>query len=247
MRWLLQNFRRRAEFAIRNPRYALTAFARELTLADERFLAHITAASPAQIRSYLDEPIGTPDFAQHLREAAQQFQSLSIGSADLFAKKILNQYAAVRALAPDFIVETGVANGVSSSYLLLAIQKNGHGQLHSIGLADPAYLPEGKELGWFVPKWLRGAWHVHVGDAREILPSVLSQLGKIRIFIHDSLHTYDHMTWEFECAYPHLSPGGLLLSDDALWNNAFSDFARKVKAVDARILRGVGFLRKNLA
>ena len=247
MKWLLQNFRRRAEFAIRNPSYALSAFARELTLADERFLARITAVSPAQIRKFLDEPIGTPAFAQHLRSAAQQFQSLSVGSADLFAKKILNQYAVVRALAPDCVVETGVANGVSSAYLLLAIQKNGHGQLHSIGLADPVYLPAGKELGWFVPEWLRGAWQVHVGDSRQILPGLLAQFGEIRIFIHDSLHTYEHMLWEFETAYPHLVPGGLLLSDDALWNEAFNDFARSVKAVDARILRGVGFLRKNSA
>ena len=66
-------------------------------------------------------------------------------SADLFAKKVLNQYAAVRALKPNCVIETGVANGVSSSYLLLALRKNGRGCLHSVGLADPAFLPAGKE------------------------------------------------------------------------------------------------------
>ena len=247
MKWLLQNVRSRAGFAVKNPRYALGALLRELTHADEQFLAGITGASPRQIRSYLDEPISTPAFAQLLSGVQEEFRSLSIESADLFAKKILNQYAVVRALAPDSIVETGIANGVSSSYLLLALQKNGHGVLHSIGLADPAYLPAGKDPGWLVPQWLRAPWQIHLGDARAILPELLGRLGSVGIFIHDSLHTYDHMTWEFETAYPHLRVGGLLFSDDALWNNAFHDFARKVGASEARILRGVGFLRKNAA
>jgi predicted O-methyltransferase YrrM len=218
---------------------------RELTLADERFLARITAASPRLIRRYLDEPINTPEFANHIRGAQEHFRALSVESADLFAKKILNQYAAVRALAPDLVVETGVANGVSSAYLLLALQKNGKGCLHSIGLADPAFLPPEKQLGWLVPKWLRSSWQIHVGDAREILPNLLTQLGNIGVFIHDSHHTYDHMMWEFETAYPKLQHGGLLVSDDAFWNNSFYDFARKACAGDAQILRGVGFLRKN--
>jgi len=247
MKWLLQNLPRRAAFAIKNPRYALGAVFRELTLADERFLSSIAAASPRQIRGYLDEPISTLAFAKHLHGAEEEFRSLHIQSADLFAKKILNQYAAVRALAPDCIVETGVANGVSSSYLLLALQKNGHGRLHSIGLPDPTFLPPGKNAGWLVPDWLRASWKIYPGDARALLPGLLAQLGKTGIFIHDSLHTYGHMMWEFETAYPHLQSGGLLLSDDALWNNAFHDFARKVGAPDARILRGVGFLRKNAA
>lgn len=247
MKWLLQNARRRVRFALRNPRYALGAMFRELTQADERFLASITASTSRQVRGYLDEPISTPGFAEHLRGADKQFRALSIESADLFAKKILNQYAAVRALSPDCIVETGVANGVSSSYLLLALRKNGRGRLHSIGLPDPAFLPPGKDPGWLVPDWLRSPWQVHVGDAREILPGLLTRLGNIGIFIHDSLHTYEHMIWEFETAYPHLRPGGLLFSDDALWNNSFHDFARSVASPEARILRGVGFLRKNSA
>jgi hypothetical protein len=245
MKWLLQNVRRRAGFAIKNPRYALNAMVREFTLADERFLGRLVGCSPHQIRTHLDEPINTPAFAAHLRSEQEHFRSLSIESADLFAKKILNQYAAVRAFAPDCVVETGIANGVSSSYLLLALQKNKRGHLHSIGLADTAFLSLGKDPGWLVPDWLRAPWQVHLGDAREILPLLLKHLGKIGIFIHDSLHTYDHMMWEFETAYPHLRSGGLIISDDALWNNSFYDFARKISAPEVQIIRGVGFLRKN--
>ena len=82
-------------------------------------------------------------------------------------------------------------------------------------------------------------------DARDLLPRLLNRLGKIGIFIHDSLHTYDHMMWEFETAYPHLLYGGLLISDDALWNNSFYDFARNISTPEVQIIRGVGFLRKS--
>jgi hypothetical protein len=55
------------------------------------------------------------------------------------------------------------------------------------------------------------------------------------------------MMWEFETAYPHLLAGGILISDDAVWNNSFREFARNIGAPGAQILRGVGFLRKNSA
>jgi len=217
---------------------------RELTLHDEKFLARITGSSVSQIRAYLNEPVSTPAFAEHLRNAREEFHKVAITSADLHARKVLFQYAAVRALRPECILETGIANGVSSSYLLLALQKNGCGHLHSIGLADPAFLPAGKQPGWLVPQWLRNSWQIHLGDAREILSPLLTRLQHVNVFIHDSLHTYDHMLWEFEAAYPYLNSGDLLCTDDALWNNAFNDFARKAGTPEARILHGVGFLRK---
>ena len=127
MKWLIQNAKQRAAFAVKNPRYALGAMLRELK--------------------------------------------------------------------PECVVETGIANGVSSAYILLALHRNQRGTLHSIGLPDPLYLPDGKEAGWFVPKWLRKPWRV-------------------------------------EIAYPFLRLGELLFADDALWNSAFEDFARKVGTVE---------------
>jgi predicted O-methyltransferase YrrM len=245
MKWLLQNVRRRAAFALKNPRYVANAIVDELAQADEKFIGHITRVSHRKIRAYMDEPIATPDFAKLLRMSEGRMNKLSIATADLFAKKVLLQYAAARALAPECIVETGIANGVSSAYLLLAIRKNGKGQLHSIELGDPTFLPAGTEPGWLVPTWLRGPWQVHIGDARQLLPPLLSKCRPIDMFIHDSLHTYDHMLWEYEAAYPALRSGGLLLSDDALWNDAFRDFGSKVHEPDSRILRGVGFLCKS--
>jgi len=244
LKWFFKNLRARSAFALKNPRYATNSILRELVRADEKFIGGITGQSPERIRGYLSEPLSTPEFAARLNDAKRQFRGLTIESADLFAKKALVQYAAVRALAPQCIVETGIANGVSSLYLLLALHKNGSGCLHSIGLDDPAFLPPGERPGWLVPDWLRGRWHTHIGDSREILPALLAQLRSIDVFVHDSLHTYEHMMWEFNAAYAFVRRGGLIFSDDALWNNAFQDFARKSNELDARIIRGVGFLRK---
>ncbi len=245
MKWLLQNFGERMRFALRNPRYALGSLYRELTLSDERFLSTITGISARRIRAFLEEPIRTPDFAARLREVDETFRALKIQSADLYAKKILLQYTAIRAFRPENIVETGVANGVSSAYILLALQKNERGVLHSVGLDDPQYLPVGKPLGWIVPESLRSRWNLLIGDSRGLLPALLAKLGTTDVFIHDSLHTYDHMLWEYQTAFPSLRPGGLLFSDDAEWNSAFPEFCRDVAADRWHILRGVGFLQKN--
>lgn len=244
MSWLLHNVRPRLRFAVRNPIYTAKALVRELTRADEHELSRLTSVPIGSIRSFLNEPLQNEAFASCLLAAREAFATAEVESADLYAKKILVQYAAIRALAPDVVVETGVASGVSTSYLLFALQQNRRGALYSIELGDARYLPPGKSPGWIVPSWLTSRWSLRLGDSRELLPELLGRLDKIDVFVHDSLHSHEHMLWEFRTAYPHLRPGGLLLSDDAGWNTAFSDFTAEVRAENAAILRGVGFLQK---
>jgi predicted O-methyltransferase YrrM len=245
MNWLFQNFGERVRFSLRNPRYVLGSLYRELTLADERFISTITGVSARRLREFLGEPSRTPEFATELRDAAATFRELNIYSADLYAKKVLLQYMTIRAFRPEIVVETGVANGVSSAHILLALQKNERGVLYSVGLDDPQYLPAGKSLGWIIPASLKSRWNLLMGDSLLLLPSLLAKLRTIDVFIHDSLHTYDHMLWEYRTAFPYLRTGGLLFSDDAAWNPAFCDYCREVAAGHCRILRGVGFLQKN--
>jgi len=244
MRWLLSNVRSRALFAARHPAYAVRSLLREATHADEKFLSDLTGCPVGKLREFLDEPLNTPEFAAVLREAEMATRGSEGYGADLYAKKVLVQYAAVRAFRPATVVETGVANGVSSSYLLLAVKKNGVGKLHSIDIGDNSYVPAGKTTGWIVPEFLRPLWDFRIGDSKLLLPQLLSELGSIDVFIHDSLHVYDHMLWEYRAAYPYLRAGGLLFSDDALWNKAFPEFAAEVRAKQHAIVRGVGFLKK---
>ncbi len=83
----------------------------------------------------------------------------------------------------------------------------------------------GRETGWLVPVSLRSRWKLHLGNAQALLPELLPKLGPIDVFIHDSLHTYEHMMFEFRTAWPHLRAGGILLSDDTDWNTAFPEFS----------------------
>jgi predicted O-methyltransferase YrrM len=242
--WWSVNWKNRSHFALRHPVYTFKAIIRDLLAADERFLASLTETTASRIRHFLDEPFQERRFFDHLRDAESQLNRVQAIGADLYAKRVLLQYAIARAYKPDCIVETGVANGVSSAYLLLALERNQKGSLYSIDVGDGSFLPAGKTTGWIVPDWLRERWMLHLGDAREILPQVLKHLGSLDVFIHDSLHTYEHMKFEYEQAYPYLRPGGILVSDDALWNSAFSEFARNVVPSSARVIRGIGILQK---
>ena len=245
MNWILQNLASRVRFAVRNPVYSARALVREISRADERELAIFTSVPAGKIRSLLNEPLQDRAFASCLSVAEAEFATAEIESANLYAKRVLVQYAAVRALAPEIVVETGVASGVSTSYLLYALHKNQRGTLYSIEIGDPQYRPKGKPPGWIVPNWLRSRWDLRLGDSRELLPEILAHLGQIDVFIHDSLHSYEHMAWEYRTAYPWLKPGGLLISDDAVWNAAFAEFTSETRPEHATVLRGVGFLKKS--
>jgi predicted O-methyltransferase YrrM len=246
MRWYLQNAYARAAFVLRNPRYSLRAILREVQNADEKFLAATTGRGAAEIRAFFNEPANLAWFVQHLGSCEEELNRPVVESANLYAKKVLVQYATVRALRPKVVLETGIAGGVSTTYLLLALDRNGDGVLHSVGDQNPAFLPPGRRPGWIVPEKLASRWTLHLGKAEDLLPNLAQHLSPIDIFIHDSLHTHEHMLFEFRTAYPRLRPGGLLLSDDVLWNSAFAQFCGEVPTSAAQVLRGVGVLKKPL-
>jgi len=144
-------------------------------------------------------------------------------------------YIVVRLLQPQCIIETGVSAGVSSAYILRALEDNRKGHLYSIDL-PPDSLLSGKTSGWIVQQYLRHRWTLKIGDSKAVLKPLLDDVGEIDCFIHDSLHTYEHMTWEFRTAWEHLRSGGLLLSHDVGGNEAFFDLMQE-KAVPWRSYR----------
>jgi predicted O-methyltransferase YrrM len=120
-------------------------------------------------------------------------------------------YYLVRALRPRIVVETGVCYGASSSYILEALDANGKGELYSIDLGNAKDEPPND---FFVPRRLRRRWHLLIGDCKKLLAPLLAHLAEVDMFHHDSLHTYEHMMWEYETAFPRLSPTGVLSSHD---------------------------------
>lgn len=155
-------------------------------------------------------------------------------------------YVIIRLYKPEIIVETGVASGASSFYILLALNKNKKGKLYSIdypNLDPSAKLPEGKEVGWLVPHALRKRWSLIIEKVEIALPKLLKELEHLDIFFHDSLHTYEHMMFEYKLAWNKLGKDGILISDNIDLNNAFRDFCNNVKASWIE-LANVGFAKK---
>jgi predicted O-methyltransferase YrrM len=145
-------------------------------------------------------------------------------------------YAIARALQPTHVVETGVCYGLTSAYLLQALETNHAGRLHSIDLP-----PLGKNgdayVGTLVPRGLQHRWNLHRGTSRRLLLPLLAHLGSIDIFLHDSLHTYANMSWELAAAWAKLRPGGVLIADDVEGNAAFHELARRSDVLSARVVQ----------
>jgi predicted O-methyltransferase YrrM len=129
-------------------------------------------------------------------------------------------------LRPEHVVETGVARGVTSAAVLSALHANGAGRLFSIDL-PPLTGPWAEQSGAAVAPELRGRWTYVRGATLRRLPQVLDQLPAIDLFIHDSLHTYRTMTFEFTRAWAALREGGVVLSDDIDDSRAFHDFVAR--------------------
>jgi predicted O-methyltransferase YrrM len=227
--------------------FAVAPFHRKLEPIVRRRLRALGVDDASAFLAELDDVHATVRTA--VAEYAMLAPEFAAGSVDPVEGGLL--YALVRSRRPDAVVETGTASGISSTYLLAALARNAHGRLYSIDLPfqagegdeyhgvvpgttidldDASPIPPGKEPGWAVPAAFRDRWELRLGDARELLPALLGELGEIGVFFHDSLHSREHMLFEFEAAWPHIAPGGVLLADDIFQrrHDALPAFARSV-------------------
>jgi len=157
-------------------------------------------------------------------------------------------YDLCRAIKPSLVVETGVADGFSSFFILKALDENREGYLYSIEKPDLRYL-DGKESGWVVPQVYRRRWNLIMDSSEHALPQLLNELGKIDFFLHDSIHSYRNMLFELCTAWKHLRHGGYLMADGVLENMAFLHFCRMngTRPSNFRIGTGryIGLIRKH--
>ena len=131
-------------------------------------------------------------------------------------------YAACRHLAPNNVLETGIANGHSTFFFLQAMKKNGKGSLHSVDIAD--------NVGKLLTDEERAVWNLHVlgSPQRRSFSNILKSINPLDLFVHDSDHTYGWQMFEFRTAWKALSKDGVLLSDDIDHSMAFVDFCAEI-------------------
>jgi hypothetical protein len=127
-------------------------------------------------------------------------------------------YLLVRLLRPARVLETGVANGHSASFVLAALAANGHGELHSVDVQP--------EVGTLLTERDRRRWHLHVldPDARKAsFYRALDAVGTVDVFVHDSNHRYPWQRFEYAAVRDRLADGAVLASDDVDASYAFID------------------------
>jgi hypothetical protein len=171
-------------------------------------------------------------------------------------------YAITRLRRPVHVVEVGVSSGVSSAYILQALERNDRGTLHSVDLpklakrpargrrsTNPSWsLPDGRTSGWAIPLVLRKRWDLRLGNKRDVLPLLAEELSTVGLFVYDVPHDDSAALREFRLMDPLLPRGGVAIADHGPGGGmctALSQWARGrgVKPVGRRGLGLYGFAR----
>lgn len=220
--------------------------------------------SPSEYSQYVRE-FENGTIAEVRDEALDEYRRLSggdTGMGTISMSAARDYYAVTRKTKPDTVVETGVCNGLSTASILIALQKNECGELHSIDYplrADEsleefrgdtfegyggAAIPSDKDPGWIIPDELRDQWTLIVGKSQREFPKLVNRVDGFGLFIHDSEHSHPCMMFEYELAYEWLEDGGIILSDDITWNDAFDIFSCVREPECGRMSKDVGYMKK---
>ncbi|HXP85887.1 MAG TPA: class I SAM-dependent methyltransferase [Bryobacteraceae bacterium] len=159
--------------------------------------------------------------AKGIRAGPESFLSWNDGDAGL----VRAIWCLTRHLRAKSVVETGVAHGVTSRCLLEALERNGDGHLWSIDL-PPLERVWRVQVGAAVGDRYADRWSYIQGSSRRRLPELLSRLGQIDLFIHDSLHSERNVRFELDRAWAALKPNGAIVVDDVDANWGFQSFTQ---------------------
>jgi Methyltransferase domain len=129
---------------------------------------------------------------------------------------------------PFAAVETGVARGITSRFILEAMTANGVGGLRSDDLPPPGEARSaGEEIEMAVLVDLQQPWSYVKGSSRRCLRGVLESLGEIDLFLHDSRHSKRNLLFELELARSAVRPSGFLVVDDVDLNCGMHEYRRR--------------------
>lgn len=107
------------------------------------------------------------------------------------------------------MIETGVESGYSTEHFLVAMDDIGSGHLYS---CDPAPTPFYQANPIIHPRFT-----FIQKRSQDCLQALFDQHGPFDIFLHDSDHSWECQTWEYEFAWGHVRSGGIIATDDPAW------------------------------
>jgi cephalosporin hydroxylase len=200
----------------------ITNFTYDLANGDELadFLASATGRPREAVDTYLREL--SEDHELDERLTAKLRRRLERNPRPKFGRRA-GWYALVRIFEPSLVVETGTHDGLGTAVLLRALERNAAegkvGRLLSFDI-DPA-------SGWLVAGADPDLLDLHVGDTARTLKPALDARA-VGLFVHDSLHTYEHETFELETAVRHAAERLVLVSDNAHASDALPDLCGRL-------------------
>jgi Methyltransferase domain len=160
--------------------------------------------------------------AKGIRVGPKSFMDCNDGDAG-FVRAI---WCLTRHLRAKNVIETGVAHGFTSRFILEALERNGSGHLWSIDRPPLQRSKLHEQIGMAVDGRFPHRWSYIRGSSRRRLPGVLSHLGEIDLFVHDSLHSEHNVRFEMDQAWAALRPGGAIVVDDIDDNRGFRNFTQ---------------------
>jgi predicted O-methyltransferase YrrM len=149
-------------------------------------------------------------------------------------------YVLVKSKNPQFLVETGVANGISTNAIMSALDEDSSpGTLHSFDV-----LPETKDAYTG-----NGKWSFHLLDKKRTHKKLFAAVGNsplVDIWLHDSNHGYRWQKFEYLLALSRLNQNGILISDDIDTSPAWGEtipkyFKESFIIFDSRKFIGIAF------
>jgi hypothetical protein len=212
---------------------------------DVAWVASLSGASIEAAARAVNEAADDRALFDHLVRAHRAEHRPSYGEIDA----PLELGAIVRLTRPEHVVEVGVSSGVSSAYLLRALERNGTGTLHSIdrpstprrprsGASFGSWsIPAGRRSGWAVPARLQRDWDLRIGDKAVVLPALAAELPGIDLFVYDVPHFDERIGPEFGAVDARLSAEGVAIVDHGPGGNLCPVLGRWARRRGSRAVR----------
>lgn len=183
-------------------------------------VAAITHQPISMIRSYVKEIMEDEELRAHLKRYTQEAPERYIADTDVTYGRRIGWYVLTRTLKPKIVVETGTNKGLGSCVITAALRRNSKegraGYLYSTDIDPKAgylFKPPYAEFGKLL-----------YGDSIESLKTLDVSID---LFINDSDHSQEYEMKEYEIVKTKLSPGALIIGDNAHCSPKLWEFSQQ--------------------
>jgi hypothetical protein len=168
------------------------------------FVSTVTGSRVDEVRGYLTELREDAELRRIVVEGLASSPRCSTTDRVVRYGRRIGWYALVRALRPEFVVETGTNRGLGSAVIAAALLRNGQGRLATVDIDDRS-----GEL--ILPPYDQVVEHV-VGDSLDFLAGPVARRQPIDLLFVDTGYTPEHERAELAAATPLLAPHAVVLA-----------------------------------